>query len=56
MCKSYLGGTGFEVMKVSGTTAEAWCFERPWKVITKGTASIPVDNLGLKGSCKGSEV
>jgi hypothetical protein len=56
MCKSHPGGTGFEGMKVSRRTAEAWHCERSWKAIGEGIASAVVDDPGLKGSCKGFEV
>jgi hypothetical protein len=55
MYKSYPGGTDFEGMKVSWKVAQAWHWERPRKAINEGTASITVDSLGLKGSCKGFE-
>jgi len=55
MCKSHPSGTGFEHMKGSWRAAEAGHCERPGKAIGGGTASVAVDSLGLKGSCKGVE-
>ena len=55
MCKSHAGVAGFEDMKGSCRTAEAWHCERPWKAIGEGAASVVVDGPGLKGSCKGFE-
>ena len=55
MCKSHPGGTGFEGMKGSCRAAKAWHYERPWKAIGEGAASVAVDNPGLKGLCKGFE-
>ena len=55
MCKSHPGGTGFEGMKELSRAAEAWHCERPWKALGEGSASVAVDGLGLKGSCKGVE-
>jgi hypothetical protein len=51
MCKHHPDGTGFEGMKGSHRTAEAWHCERPWKAIGEGTASVAIDSPGLKGSC-----
>jgi hypothetical protein len=51
MCKSYPGDTGFEGMKGSRRTAEAWHCERPWKAIGEGAASVAIDGPGVKGSC-----
>ena len=53
MCKSHLGGTGFEGMKGSWRAAEAWNCERPGKAIGEGAASAVVDGPELKGSGKG---
>jgi hypothetical protein len=55
MCKSYPGRTGFEGMKGTWRTAEAWYCERPWKAIGEGAAPVAVESPGLKGSCKGVE-
>jgi hypothetical protein len=55
MCKSYPGGTGFEGMKGSHRAAEAQHYERPWKAIGEGAASVAIYGSGLKGSCKGVE-
>jgi hypothetical protein len=55
MCKSHPGGTGFKGMKGSYREAEAWQCKRPWKAIGEGGASVAIDGLGLKGSCKGVE-
>ena len=55
MCKSFTGSTGFEDMKGSCRTAESQHCERPRKVIGEGAASVAIDGLGLKGSCKGVE-
>ena len=52
MCKNHPGGTGFEGMKGSWRTAEAWHCERPWQAIGEGAATDVVDGPGLKGSCK----
>lgn len=52
MCKSHLGGTGYEGTKGSWRGAEAWHFERPRETIDEGTASVSVDDPGLKGSSK----
>jgi hypothetical protein len=43
MCKSYPGGTGFEVMKGSRRATEARHCERPWKAIGEGAASVAID-------------
>jgi hypothetical protein len=51
MFKSHPGGIGFEGMKGSCRTAEAWHCERPWKAIGEGAASVAIDSPGLKGSC-----
>ena len=51
ICKNHPGGTGFEGMKESWRTAEAWHCERPGKAIVEGAAST-VDGEGLNGSCK----
>jgi hypothetical protein len=51
MYKSYPGGTGFEGMKGSSRAAEARHFERPWKAIGEGAASVATDGPGLKRSC-----
>jgi hypothetical protein len=51
MCKCHQSGTGFEGMKGSCRAAEARHCERPWKAIGEGTASIAIDDPGLKGSC-----
>jgi hypothetical protein len=51
MCKSHPGGTGFESMKESRRTAEARHYERPWKAIGEGAASVVIDGPGLKESC-----
>jgi len=56
VCKSLPGGTGFEGMKGSWRAAEAGHWERPWKAIGEGTASVAIDGPGLKGSGKGAEV
>jgi hypothetical protein len=50
MCKSYPGGAGFEGLKRSCRSAEAWPCERPWKAIGYGAASVAIDGPGLKGS------
>jgi hypothetical protein len=55
MCKSHLGSTGFEGMKWSWRAAEARHCDKPWKAIDEGAASVAVDNIGLKGSCKEAE-
>jgi hypothetical protein len=55
MCKSYPSGTGFEGMKGSCRAAEARHYERPWKAIGEGAASVAIDGPGLKGSFKGFE-
>ena len=51
MCKSYPGGTGFEGMKGSRRAVEAQHYERPWKAIGEGAASVAIDGPGLKGTC-----
>ena len=43
-------------MKGSRRAAEAWHYERPWKDIGEGAASVAIDGPGLKGSCKGFEL
>lgn len=50
--KSHPRGTGFEGMKGSWRATEARHCERPWKAIGEGAASVAIDGLGLKGSCK----
>jgi hypothetical protein len=52
ICKSHPGGTGFEGMKGSLRTTEAWHCERPWKTVGEGAGLVAVDSPGLKGSCK----
>jgi hypothetical protein len=49
--KSHPVGTSFEGMKGSCRAAEARHYERPWKAIGEGAASIAIDGPGLKGSC-----
>jgi hypothetical protein len=49
MCKGHTGGTGFEGMKGSHRAAETQYFERPWKAIGEGAASVAIDGPGLKG-------
>jgi hypothetical protein len=39
-------------MKESRREAKAQLCERPWKAIGEGAASVAIDGLGLKGSCK----
>ena len=51
MCKSHTGGTGFEGMKESWRTAEAWHCESPQKAIGEGAVSVAVEGQGLNGSC-----
>jgi hypothetical protein len=53
MSKCHPGGTGFEGMKGSCRAAEVWHYERPWKAIGEGAASVAIDGPGLKESCKG---
>jgi hypothetical protein len=48
MCKNHPGGTGFEGMKGSWRTAEAWHCER----LGEGAASVSVDSPVLKGHAK----
>ena len=55
MYKNHLGRTGFEDVKASGRTAEAWDCEKLEKAIGEGAASVAVDDPGLKGLCKESE-
>ena len=55
ICKNHPGGTGFEGMKRPRRAAEARHYERPWKAIGEGTASVTIGGPGLKGSCKGVE-
>ena len=52
MFKNQPGGTGFEGIKGSWRTAEAWHYERLWKAIGESAASVVVDSSGLKSSCK----
>jgi hypothetical protein len=47
MYKSHPGGTGFEGMKRSRRAAEAQHYERPWKAIGEGAASVAIDGPGL---------
>jgi hypothetical protein len=49
MCKSHPGGPGFEGMKGSCRAAEARHYEKPWKAIGEGAASVAVDGPGLNG-------
>jgi hypothetical protein len=51
MCKRHPDGAGFEGIKGSSRAAEAWHYERPWKAIGKGAASVSIDGPGLRGSC-----
>ena len=51
ICKGHPGGTGFEGMKGSRKAAEVRYYERPWKAIGEGAASVAIDGPGLKGSC-----
>jgi hypothetical protein len=39
-------------MKASWRAAEAWHWERPEKATDGYAASVSVDSLGQKGSCK----
>ena len=55
MCKGHPGGTGFEGMKGTLRTAEAWHCERSWKAIGEASGSV-VDSPGPKGSYKGIKV
>ena len=50
MCKNHLGSTGFEGMKESCRAAEAQHYEKPWKAIGEGAASVAINSPGLKGS------
>ena len=43
------------VLKHERVAAEAWHCERPGEVIGEGAASVAVEGLGLKGSCRGDE-
>jgi hypothetical protein len=52
MSKNHQVNIGFKSMKESWIAAEAWLCERPEKAIGEDTASVTVDGLGLKGSCK----
>lgn len=53
--KSLSGGNGFKGMKESWSTAEAWHYERPEKLLVMVAASV-VEVLGLKGSWEEAEV
>jgi hypothetical protein len=55
MCKSHPDGAGFEDMKGPWRAAETLHCERPWKAIGEGTASVAVDDQGMKESCNGVE-
>ena len=48
MCKSHPGSTGFEHIKGSRNTVEAWQCKRSWKDMGEGAASVVVDDPGLK--------
>jgi hypothetical protein len=48
--KSHPDATGFECMKESWTTPEAWYYEKPEKTICEGIATVAVDSPVLKGS------
>ena len=50
--KSPPSGTGFEGIKGSCRTAEAWHCERPRKAIGERTASVAVDSPGLRVHAK----
>ena len=52
MCKSHLSVIGFEGMKGSWRTAEAWPCERMGKAIGDGASSDAVPSLRLNGYCK----
>ena len=52
ICKNNPGSTAFEDMRESWRAAEAWHCERPGKAIGESEASVAVDVLGPKGSCK----
>jgi hypothetical protein len=52
MCKNHPGGIDFEGMKWSCIAAEALHCESPAKTIGEGAASVAVDGLRLKESCK----
>ena len=43
MSKSHPGGAGFEGLKGSWRTAEAWHWERPKEATGAGVASVAVD-------------
>ena len=55
MYKNHLSHTGFEDVKASGRTPEAWDCEKLEKAIGEGAASVAVDDPGLKGLRKESE-
>lgn len=49
MCKCHPGGSGFEGMKGSWSTAETWHHERPGETIGEDAASVAVEGPGLEG-------
>jgi hypothetical protein len=53
--KSHPDDSGFEGMKGSSRTAEAWHCERLWKAIGEGAVPVAKEGPRLKGSCKGVE-
>ena len=55
ICKSHPDGTGFEGMKGSWRTADAWYCESPGEATGKGAASVADEGSGLKGSSKEDE-
>jgi len=52
MCKSHPGDNDFEGIKESWKVAEAWHDERPGKANGEDSASVAVDDPGLKGLYK----
>ena len=55
MCKNHPGGTGFEGMKVSRRTAEAWHCGKSWMAIDESADSVAIYSPGLMVPFKGVE-
>ena len=51
-CVNHPGGTGFEGMKGTWRAAKARHCERLGKAIGEGAASVTVEGLGLRESCR----
>jgi hypothetical protein len=55
VCKNHACTMTFESTKVSWRAGDAWYSVRTGKAIGKDEASVAINGLGLKESCKGVE-